>query len=129
MINRETYTKIFLNQMDRATDPVNVKLHMYRWWKSHRSKDSGGLRLTEEGFEEITQVLKLTHYEIPFQEKVDLNPQLLVFFDKYIDCPYYLTNKSITVFSEKKSFELYVFASDIYKYGLMKAMKNQTYQK
>ena len=31
----------------------------------------------------------------------------------------------LTVFSEKKSFELYMFSDDIRKYGLIKAMNKQ----
>ena len=42
--------------------------------------------------------------------------------DQFIDCPYYLTNQSITVFSEKKAFELMLFSDDIRKYGLIKAI-------
>jgi hypothetical protein len=42
-----------------------------------------------------------------------------------MDCPYFLTNSAITVFSEKKSFELYMFSDDIRKYGLIKAMNRQ----
>ena len=37
----------------------------------------------------------------------------------------YLTEMSITVFSEKKSFELYLFSDDIRKFGLVKAMNER----
>jgi hypothetical protein len=43
-----------------------------------------------------------------------------------MDCPYFLTNSAITVFSERKSFELYMFSDDIRRYGLVKAMNKQT---
>jgi hypothetical protein len=36
-----------------------------------------------------------------------------------------LTNQSITVFSEKKSFELMLFSDDIRKFGLIKAMNER----
>jgi hypothetical protein len=38
---------------------------------------------------------------------------------------YYLTPMSITVFSERKSFELYLFSDDIRKFGLVKAMNER----
>ena len=125
MISKETYTKIFLQQKDRSIDPANVKLHLYKWWQSHRSKEIGGLRLSEDGFEFLTDELELQCYEIPFTEPIDLSPQTIIFFDRNMDSPYYLTNQSITVFSERKSFELMLFSDDIRKYGLVKAMNNQ----
>lgn len=126
MISRETYTKIFLKQNDKSIDPANVKLHLFKWWQSHRSKESGGLRLSDEGFNFLTNELELRSYDIPFTEPIDLSPQVIIFFDKNMDCPYYLTNSSICVFSEKKSFELYMFSDDIRRYGLVKAINNQT---
>lgn len=125
MISKETYTKIFLKQNDKSIDEANVKLHLYKWWQSHRSKDTGGLRLSDEGFEFLTKELEIKSYEIPFTESIDLSPQTIIFFDRNMDSPYHLTNHSITVFSEKKSFELYMFSDDIRKYGLVKAMNRQ----
>lgn len=128
MISKETFTKIFLQQKDRSIDPANVKLHLFKWWQSHRSKDIGGLRLSEDGFEFLTRELELQCYEIPFTEPIDLSPQTIIFFDRTMDSPYYLTNESITVFSERKSFELMLFSDDIRKYGLIKAMNKQSSQ-
>ena len=125
MISKETFTKIFLTTKDKSTDSANVKLHLYKWWQSHRSKDSGGLRLSDEGFEFLTKELELKCYEIPFTEPIELSPQIIIFFDRNMDCPYFLTNSAITVFSEKKSFELYMFSDDIRKYGLVKAMNKR----
>ena len=125
MISKETFTKIFLQQKDKSTDSANMKHHMYKWWQSHRSKDIGGLRLSEEGFDYLVNELELRSYEIPFTEPIELSPQTIIFFDRTMDFPYYLTNQSITVFSERKSFELYMFSDDIRKYGLVKAMNNQ----
>jgi hypothetical protein len=125
MISKETYTKIFLQQKEKSTDAANMKHHMYKWWQSHRSKEQGGLRLSEEGFDYLINELELRSYEIPFTEPIELSPQTIIFFDRSMDGPYYLTNQSITVFSERKSFELYMFSDDIRKYGLVKAMNNQ----
>ena len=125
MISKETFTKIFLQQKNKSTDSANIKHHMYKWWQSHRSKDVGGLRLSDEGLDYLVNELELRSYEIPFTEPIDLSPQTIIFFDRTMDFPYYLTNQSITVFSERKSFELYMFSNDIRKYGLVKAMNNQ----
>lgn len=122
MISSTSYTKIFLQQQEKSCDEANVKLHHRLWWQNTRTKDSGGLRLTEEGYSHLVNVLELKEYEVPFTEHVELSPQTIIFFDKFIDCPYYLTNQSITVFSEKKAFELYMFSDDIRKFGLVKAI-------
>jgi hypothetical protein len=125
MISKESYTKIFLQQWDKSADEINIKLYQRKWFINNRTKNGGGLRLTDEGYMFLTDELDLKEYEIPFTADIDLSPQTVIFLDRYIDCPYYLTPKSITVFSEKKSFELYLFSDDIRKFGLIKAMKNR----
>jgi hypothetical protein len=125
MISRETYTKIFLKALDRSCDDANVKLHIQKIWQSKRSKETGGLRLSDEGYEFLIGELQLKEYEVPFSDNIELSPQTIIFFDQFLDCPYYLTNQSLTVFSEKKAFELYMFSDDIRKYGLVKAMNSR----
>lgn len=122
MISSLAYTKIFLKTQEKSCDEANVRLHHRAWWQNVRTKDSGGLRLTEEGYNHLANILELKEYEVPFTEHVELSPQTIIFFDRFIDCPYYLTNQSITVFSEKKAFELYLFSDDIRKFGLVKAI-------
>ena len=125
MISREAYTKIFLKNLERSTDEANVKLHLHRWWKSNRTKKAGGLRLSDEGYSFLIEELQLEEYEIPFNAKIEISPQTIIFFDQFLDCPYYLTTQSLTVFSEKKAFELYMFSDDIRKYGLVKAINSR----
>jgi hypothetical protein len=122
MISRETYTKIFLSELGRSTDDANVKVTMDTIWQSRRTKVDGGLRLSDKGYEFLIGEVKLQEYEIPFTEPIDLSPQIIIFFDRYLDCPYYLTYQGLTVFSEKKAFELHLFSDDIRKFGLVKAM-------
>jgi hypothetical protein len=125
MISKEAYTKIFLQQWDKSTDPANLELYQRKWFINNRTKEGGGLRLTDDGYMFLTSELELREYEVPFTAEIELSPQTIIFLDRYIDCPYYLTNQSITVFLEKKSFELYLFSDDIRKFGLIKAMKNR----
>ena len=124
MITQETYTKIFLKAWDKSTDEANLKLYSRTWWQNNRTKDTGGLRLTDKGYEFLISILELREYEIPFTEPIELSPQTIIFLDRFIDCPYYLTDMSITVFSEKKSFELMLFSDDIRKFGIIKAINN-----
>lgn len=125
MIGRDAYTKIFLQEWGKSIDDANFKLYSHEWWQSNRQNKQTALRLSEIGFEFLTETLQIKCYEVPFTEPIDLSPQTIVFLERYIDCPYFLTNQSITVFSEKKSFELYLFSDDIRKFGLVKAINER----
>ena len=125
MIPRAALTKIFLEQWGKSTDDANVEMYSRTWWQSNRSSKPNAFRLTDKGYEFLISELELKEYEIPFTEPIELSPQTIVFLEKYVDSPYYLTNHSITVFSERKSFELMLFSDDIRKFGLIKAMNER----
>ena len=125
MISRDSLTKIFLQQWGKSTDEANLELYSRKWWQSNRVSKQTAFRLSEEGFDFLTLTLDIKMYEVPFTESIELSPQTIIFLERYIDCPYYLTNQSITVFSERKSFELYLFSDDIRKFGLVKAMNER----
>ena len=125
MITRDTLTKIFLQQWGKSTDDINVKMFSRKWWQSTRAGKQTNFRLSDDGYEFLVGELELKEYEIPFTEPIELSPQTIIFLERYVDCPYYLTNLSITVFSEKKSFELMLFSDDIRKFGLIKAMNER----
>lgn len=125
MISRTALTKIFLQQWGKSTDDANVQLFSRKWWQSTRVGKDSAFRLSDEGYEFLVKELDLKEYEIPFTEPIELSPQTIIFLERYVDCPYYLTNMSITVFSERKSFELMLFSDDIRKFGLIKAMNER----
>jgi len=125
MITRDALTKIFLQQWGKTTDDVNVKLFSRKWWQSTRAGKQTNFRLSDEGYEFLVKELDLKEYEIPFTEPIELSPQTIIFLERYVDCPYYLTPMSITVFSERKGFELMLFSDDIRKFGIIKAMNER----
>lgn len=125
MITRDVFTKIFLQQWGKSFDDANVKMFGRKWWQSNRASKQSALRLTQDGFDFLTSELEIKMYEIPFTEQIELSPQTIIFLERYVDCPYFLTNQSISVFSERKSFELYLFSDDIRKFGLVKAMNER----
>ena len=124
-MNRKTYTKIFLKQAGVAVTEENITASMRVWWQNNRTKKEGGLRLTEKGLDFLRTTLDLAVYEVPFPTGFDLKPQVIIFLDRFIDCPYFLTDRSITVLSERKCFELYLFNGDVQKYGITKAMRSK----
>jgi len=119
---KETYTKVFLKQLNKSTDPATVKQYMPLWWRNTRSKDTGGLRLTESGYD-ILMEIGIETYDIPFPPDMPLTTQVIIFLDQFISCPYYIANKGIIVTDQKKAVELTLFSGDVRKYGLTKAMK------
>jgi len=125
MISRNTLTKIFLQQWGKSTDEANLKLFGRKWWQSTRVGKDDAFRLSDDGYEFLVKELDLKEYEIPFTEPIELSPQTIIFLERYVDCPYYLTPMSIAVFSERKSFELMLFSDDIRKFGLIKAMNER----
>lgn len=122
MSNRETLTKIFLKQSNTAISEANLKIYSRKWWQNNRDKNTGGLRLTESGYNFLHDEINLKFYEIPLPRDQKITTQTIIFLDQFIDCPYYLTERAIFVSDEKKSMELYLFSGDLQKYGIAKAM-------
>ena len=118
---KETYTKLFLKELGKSINNVTVAEYMPLWWKNSRSKGSGGLRLTDAVYA-VLQQIDLATYDVPYPHNMPLTTQVIIYLDQFIDCPYYLTNRSITVTNEKKAVELTLFSGDLRKYGLTKAM-------
>lgn len=124
-MNKETYTKIFIQAAGESLSEENIKTKSRMLWKNNRKNGHPSLRLTDQGLDWIKTVLDLRIYEVPFPPDLDLKPEVLLHLDKFIDCPYHLTENFITVLNERKSFELHLFAGDVRKYGLIKAMKRE----
>ena len=88
-------------------------------------KGDSGLRLTKDGFEYAVDHADLATYEIKFPNEIKFTPQVFLYLDNFIDCPYYVTKKRIYVFSEKMGLQLMMFAGDIKQYGLARAMASK----
>lgn len=121
---KDTYTRVFLKQLNKSVNDATVKEYMPLWWQNTRTKGKGGLRLTEKGYEVIKEI-GLATYDIPYPKEMPVTAQVIIFLDQFIDCPYYLTNRSIIVTNERKAVELTLFSGDLRKYGLTKAMTRQ----
>ena len=120
-MNKETYTKIFLTQLGKPVSDASLKEYLPLWWQNTRDKEQGGLRLTEVGFQTLKDI-DLTMYEIVFPTDMTVTTQVIIFLDKFIDCPYFLNKKSIFVTNERKAIELTLFSGDVRRYGIAKAL-------
>jgi hypothetical protein len=125
---KDTYTRVFLQAADQDSDLETVKKYKSLWWWNFRSKDSGGLRLTEEAMTFIQDDAKIKTYKIEFPKEFAFTPQVLVWLDNFIDSPFYITKKFIVVLKEKAAFELYLFSGDIRKLGYNKALAKRLSQ-
>jgi len=122
---KESYTKVFLKQLGQSVNDLNLRSYMAEWWRNPRTKDTGGMRLTEEGFRMMTEDLDISFYEVPYASDMTMTTQIIIWLDNFIDCPYYLGKRSISVTDDKKALELHMFSGDIKKYGISKALARQ----
>jgi hypothetical protein len=124
---KDTYTRVFLQAADKTPTEEEIKAFRVLWWFNVRTKDIGGLRLTEEGINFIRSV-DIKIYEISLPKESKITAQTLIWLDQFITSPWYLTKKTISVLSEKAAFELYLFSGDIKKMGHAKAMSKRLAQ-
>jgi len=124
---KEVYTKIFLKELGKTTNDVTVKEYLPLWWQNTRSKGKGkgGLRLTDTGYEILCEI-DLETYDVPYPRDMPITTQVIIYLDQFIDCPYYITPRSIIVTDQRKAVELTLFNGDLRKYGITKAMKRQS---
>lgn len=124
-----SYTKVFLKAAGyEIADEVELKKYQSIWWWNNRSKDEGGLRLTEQGYEFIVEKAEIKNYKVDFPKEFSVTPQVLIWLDRFINSPYYITKKNITVLTERAAFELYLFSGDIKKMGHNKALSKRLSQ-
>jgi hypothetical protein len=125
--SKDTYTRVFLNAAGLKHDSDIEKLKIL-WWQNLRSKDEGGLRLTDLGIEFIKAQADIKVYEIKLPKEMKITAQILIWLDQFITSPWYLSKNTISVLSEKSAFELYLFSGDIKKMGHAKAMSKRLSQ-
>ena len=118
--------------MEILEQPIHdetVKNNYYSWWQNVReSYQARSLRMTKHGLEMLNK-MDLKTYDIKFPAKVIFTPQTYLWLDEFVDCPYYVDKKKIIVTTEKMALQLMLFAGDITKYGLARAMSKMDEQK
>ena len=122
---KEVYTKIFLEQTGLPNDDESVRQYIKKWFRNPREKLDSSLTLTEEGFEFLVTKIGLKSYRIPFPKDFEFTVQVVLWLDRFLDCPNYYNKKEIFVFKEKKAAELMLFSGDVRKYGIAKALARQ----
>jgi hypothetical protein len=120
MMQKIEITKQVLNILVPDYSEKDLKQAVNSLWVSTRKKESGGLRLSETG---VNCLIKagIKSYKVEFEHPIQLTNQLVIWLDNFMDCPFYLTNEEIFVFSEKMAIQLVLFAGDIKQYVSIKA--------
>jgi len=113
-MNQKTKITLYvINQLGIEPSPKNVRLYTKTWWRSLRLKSKGGLWLTEQGLDALTQA-EIKSYQIKFEEPIHtFENKFIIWLDNTIECPFYLTNKEIFVFGEKTAVQLIMFSGNL----------------
>jgi hypothetical protein len=127
-MNKDAYTKAFLQAAELPVNEKNIKEYKAVWWWSFRNKKQGGLRLTDQALEFIEEHAKIKTYKIEFPKEFAFTPQVLLWLDNYIDSPFFVNKKHIIVMKEKAAFELYLLSGDVRKLGHNRAMSKRLSQ-
>ena len=122
MDTKTAYTRTFMTLLEQPIHEESVKTNYYTWWQNVReSYQARSLRLTKQGLETVEK-LEIKTYSIKFPDKIIFTPQTYLWLDEYVDCPYFVDKKNIVVTMERMALQLMMFAGDITKYGLARAM-------
>ena len=122
MDRKTAYTRTFMQLLEQTVHDETVKTNYYTWWQNVReSYQARSLRLTKQGFEMLEDI-DLKTYTVKFPQKIIFTPQTYLWLDEFVDCPYFVDKAKIIVTMEKMALQLMLFAGDVTKYGLARAM-------
>ena len=107
-------TKYVAEQIGLSTEEKYLKRLMPLWWQNSRFKEKGGLGLTEQGFACLQQA-DIKCHRVGFEEPLPINNSMLLWIDRSIDCPFYITHKEIYLFGERMAVQLVLFSGDLQK--------------
>ena len=84
--------------------------------------------MTDEGIVFVKEQADLKIFEIALSKEYHPTAQTLIWLDQYLESPFYLNKRAITVVEERAAFELYLFAGDIRKFGYNRALNKRMIQ-
>jgi hypothetical protein len=95
------------------------------WFNLRNSNNS--LRLTDTGLNFVKE-LEIRVYEIDLPKDLKISGQILIWLDRYVESPYHITDKKITVITERAALELHLFSGDLKKFGITKTLNKRLTQ-
>ena len=118
-------TKEFLKGSGLPDDEKSLEKYLWSWWVNPRLNGDRSLGLTSQGYEVISKDVGLKFYQIDLPDNTEITNQLIIWLDKFIDCPWYMTKRSIYVSREKVAVQLVLFSGDLQKFGQAKDRANK----
>jgi hypothetical protein len=118
-------TKEFLKGSGLPDDEKSLEKYLWSWWVNPRLNGDRSLGLTTQGYEVISKDVGLKFYQIDLPDNTEITNQLIIWLDKFIDCPWYMTKRSIFVSREKVAVQLVLFSGDLQKCGKAKDRANK----
>jgi len=106
------------DSLGQTPDDVLIRKNYKSWWFNIRTNGERSLRLTSEGFKSFSNFLKF--YKIDLPGNTVWTSQLVIWLDKFIDCPWYINKTAIYVSREKVAVQMILFGGDLYKFGKSK---------
>lgn len=114
-------------QAANLDDEKIFKRHLILWWKNPMVNGNRSLGLTIQGYQHLKNIIKF--YQIDLSKDIFISNQLIIWLDKFIDCPYYLTEESIFVSKESTAVQLILFGGDLTRFGSAKVRPKQRLDK
>lgn len=117
---KEIYTKAILEEKDMEVNDASIREHLQKWWVNTRNRGKAGLRLSDDGLAAVDSV-KIELFHIDYPPSMKMTPQVILFLDKFLDCPYFLKKDGIIVLDSQRAIELTLYSGDVHFYGETKA--------
>jgi hypothetical protein len=101
-------------------DPKFITMLYRAWWVNWRSAEDRRFRLTDKGFDYFQNIADIKFYEIRFPNNLVITNKVIIDLDKFIDCPYYVSQNGLHLTGEKAALQLVLFDGDLTKFGRAK---------
>lgn len=125
-MNKISITKKLISLDPQYNSDPKKFIQLYKaWWYNWRNAEDRKFRLTETGYNYFKDIAEIKFYDIRYPKGLVVTNKIVIDLDRYIDCPYYLDQKSIKVSSEKAAVQLVLFDGNLNNFGKAKRRKNQ----
>ncbi len=109
------FTKLFLIEAGLDSSNQSIKLYVRMLWYTPFSPI--GFRLTREGSDFLSNVVKLTPYAFTVSKSEDSKKaKYSIWLSKYLTGPFYLSGKTIICYGETDAMMIGLHAGDLYRY-------------
>jgi len=125
-MNKTDITKALISNDEKYSSDQKSFNMLYRaWWINWRSAEDRRFRLSDTGYKYFNTNAEIKFYQIRFPVGLVITNKMIIDLDRFIDCPYYLTNEEILVTHEKTALQLVLFDGDLAKFGRAKRATRQ----